>query len=65
MKLLKMIGSGSWTTAKDVTFTSSHPFQLVDDQEIQYLPGDRFVETSPDELKKYYGRDKIDDTVEG
>jgi hypothetical protein len=55
--LLYMKRGSSYTTASGVTFTKTHPFQLVDFGEMQALlsmPEDRFKEATPDEAKEYY-----------
>lgn len=55
--LLYMKRGASYSTPSGVTFTKSHPFQLVDFGEMQALlamPEDRFKEATPDEAKEYY-----------
>jgi len=57
MYLIKMKRGFSYTTPSGKVFTKTHPYQLLDYNEMISLlemPEDRFTEASPEEVKSYY-----------
>lgn len=55
-KLIYMKKGFGYLTSSGVKFTKEHPFQLVDEGEVNILlDNERFREGTPEELKKFYG----------
>lgn len=53
--MLVMLTGAGWVTASGADFSTSHPFQLVNEDEVDsLLKTGRFRQASGDEVKRYY-----------
>jgi hypothetical protein len=55
MKVLVYMKNGSsWATSNEIVFTKEHPYQLIDEEELIYLPEDRFSLADKNDVIKFY-----------